>query len=245
MKINVLYILLAAMVGISSCDLRNNTITGNGVKVTDTLGDASWKVEGIVVNALCNVEIYPSETTLVTVSGDENLLPMLEFSYSDNILNITQKEKTSFFTSFTSELGTVKIYMPMIRQLELAGVGSITTQAPIPGAGTVTVSNSGVGSIEAAFQTKSLIINQSGSGSISIAGTADHITARQSGVGNINVADIKALTGAFTLTGAGGIEADIADSVDASISGIGGITLSRQPVHLNKKVSGIGNIDIR
>ncbi len=245
MRSNVLYILLAAMAAISSCDLRNNTITGNGIKVTDTIGDASWKVEGIMVDALCHVEIYPSETTLVTVSGDENLMELLEFSHSDNTLRIVQKKKASFLTSFTSELGTVRIYTPRVQQLELSGVGSITTQAPVPGTGTVTVSNSGVGSIEAALQTTSLIINQSGSGSISIAGTADHITAHQSGVGNISVSGIRALTGSFTLTGTGSIEADISDSADVSISGIGGITLSRQPIHLNKEISGIGKVNIQ
>lgn len=242
---NILYFLLATVLVFSSCDLRNHTITGNGKKVTDTIGDVSWKVENIIVNAVCKVELYPSETTRIIVSGDENLVAMLEFSHTNNTLSISNQEKSTFFSTLATELGTIKIYTPLLQQVELTSVGSITSDTPVPGGDLMKVSNSGVGNIEIAIQANTLVVSQSGSGSINLKGTAKHITARQSGVGNISLSAIKAVTGNFSLSGTGSIDADVSDSVEASVSGVGGITLSRQPIHLNKKVSGIGDIDVQ
>lgn len=239
------FFLLAAATGLSSCDLRNNTITGNGVKVTDTVSDATWTISGISVNAVCNVELYPSDRTYVIVSGDENLVAMLELTHNNNILSIDHKEKRSFLSTLTAELGTVKIYTPLLQQVTLTSVGSVTAETALPGGDQLKVSNSGVGNIEMAVQTGTLTVSQSGSGNIELRGTARYIDARQSGVGNISLSGIPAFSGQFTLSGTGSIDADVSDSVTATISGVGGITLSRQPVHLNKNVSGIGDIDIR
>jgi hypothetical protein len=104
---------------------------------------------------------------------------------------------------------------------------------------------SGAASIHATHIRKGVDADLSGAGSLKIDRADGQIEANVSGVGKVEVEGGRATSLNAHVSGVGGVEyGGVADSLDASISGIGSVRVSRVTGSVHKSVSGIGRVTI-
>ena len=92
---------------------------------------------------------------------------------------------------------------------------------------------------------KGLDASLSGAGNLKIERADGTIEADVSGVGKVNVEDGRATSVEARVSGVGGVEyGGTAENLEASVSGIGGIRVDRVTGNVRKSVSGIGRVTI-
>ena len=181
---------------------------------------------GIVVDGLANVILAQGEQSSVMVrSENREAFDRLVVYVEDSMLYITTKS----VDNFNQNLDGITIYVttPIIRSVEIAGSGDITTTTPIT-TGNVSVKIAGSGNIDFA---DSMLCN--------------NLNAEIDGSGNIHFKHVTASKVNTSITGSGDVTYDnlIAGNADSEIDGSGNITLRGKVAQHTEDVSGNGNID--
>lgn len=102
---------------------------------------------------------------------------------------------------------------------------------------------SGSGKIHLAeLKASSLDISNSGSGNIEIAGSAQKQSMHLSGSSKIDAFDFQTQESEIHISGSGDVNVNVAESLEASVSGSGDIRYRGNPDVKNIRVSGSGNI---
>ena len=177
------------MVIFIGCDMGNGNIKSEERTVE---GFNGVKLEGVA-----NINVYPGENYRVIVKTDSNLMDRVLTTVSGNILHISQK--SGIFNA--TEL-TIDVYMPEIKSITLSGTGNIKVfngSSPV-----LNITLSGTGNIDALnFKVEDITINHSGTGNskiwaentlnVTLSGTGNilykgtpTITLNKTGTGNIN-----------------------------------------------------------
>ena len=156
MKKNVLVLVLGAIMltGFTSCNMGN----GNVISQERT----AEGFNGVSLNGVGNVNIYPGESFKVIVITDSNLQDRVETTVNGSSLIISQKN--SGFS--TTEL-TINVYLPELKSISLHGAGNININAG--NTSELDISLSGTGEIDAQnFQVQNIAIEHSGAGTAKI-----------------------------------------------------------------------------
>jgi predicted small secreted protein len=213
-------ILVVAATVLAACDTEsvstggNDVVKGSGVFKTETR--AVEKFSAIRLDVVAHVTIERSGTDSVAVTADDNILPVLLTEVRDATLTLSSPKGKEFSSS---KIPTFKITVSELRQIDLAG------------SGTVRASKLGGNALTLAL---------SGSGTLSAAGDTDELTATLSGSGTLNAAQLKARRAKATLTGSGDLTVN-ADELEAVLSGSGTISYLGAP-KLSQTVTGSGSI---
>ena len=171
MRRNVLAFLgLMLMVVFLGCEMGNGEVISQERNVE---GFNGVKLEGVG-----NVNVYPGENYRVIVKTNSNLMDRVLTTVSGNILHISQK--SGIFNA--TEL-TIDVYIPEITSIVLSGTGNIKVYNG--NSSELSISKSGTGNIDAQdFQVQDVTINQSGTGNTKIWAT-NNLNGSLSGTGNI------------------------------------------------------------
>jgi len=204
MKIHLLFLLAATI--ISGCD---NGIHGSGKIITDKRNVSGF--QSISTDAV-------AEITYVEVNTYENLIPIIETNVENGNLHIDSRRQISMMDN---DRVKVMIHVPSLDQMSLAGVGSIKTEKP--------------------FHFKSISMTLSGVGSINISGDAHTVSVTNSGAGSIDVKALNADSVFATNSGVGSIHCAPGKYLKAIVSGVGSIGYIGNPV-VDKTVSGVGSV---
>jgi hypothetical protein len=171
MRRNVLAFLgFMLMVVFLGCDMGNGNIISQERTVE---GFNGVKLEGVA-----NINVYPGENYRVIVKTDSNLMDRVLTTVSGNILHISQKSGP-----FNATELTIDVYMPEIKSIILSGTGNLKVFNG--NSSELSISKSGTGNIDAQdFQVQDVTINQSGTGNSKIWAT-NNLNGSLSGTGNI------------------------------------------------------------
>jgi len=172
MRRNVLAFLgFMLMVVFLGCDMGNGNIISEERTVE---GFNGVKLEGVA-----NINVYPGENYRVIVKTDSNLMDRVITTVSSNILHISQKSGP-----FNATKLTIDVYMPEIKSIILSGTGNLKVFNG--NSSELSISKSGTGNIDAQnFQVQNVTINQSGTGNTKIWAT-NNLNGTLSGTGNIS-----------------------------------------------------------
>lgn len=85
----------------------------------------------------------------------------------------------------------------------------------------------------------------SGAGDVQLAGAVRRVTLDTSGAASVQAAGLKARELAVTLSGAGSIGAFASEAATVDVSGAGRVVLDGKPGKVEKKVSGVGSVEVR
>jgi hypothetical protein len=108
------------------------------------------------------------------------------------------------------------------------------------------LSLSGVGSLKVTrVANQRLDLSLSGVGSVRATGTTGSLRVVNSGTGDVEAKQLVAKVSTIEMTGVGQATLHTTESIDARLSGVGGIEVYGNPTHVKKKRSGIGDIRIR
>lgn len=163
--------------------------------------------------------IQQGQAESLFVEADDNILPLIVTGVKDGTLTIDSSRSFSKPTSLTYTLTVLEI-----NAITLSGAGTINAENL--SADVISLENSGSGSLAL--------------GDLVITSGADMVN---SGSGNTTLRSLTSADTSFTISGSGGLEIDalVATTLKAELTGAGNATLSGQATSQNVTVSGNGS----
>lgn len=192
-------------------------LKGSGVSKTETreVGD----FDSVSHDFVGDIIVRQGEGKSVTVTADDNLLPIVETLVDEGVLVIKTKE------NFSSSTGIrVEITAPKFSSLAVQGVGSLQAEG---------------------LDAESLTIDLSGVGSLTASGKVKQLTANLSGVGGAELQKLIAESVTVSVSGVGGAKVHATQSVEAKTSGVGGVIVTGEPADRKTETSGIGSVEFK
>jgi len=162
---------------------------------------------------------WSSDKPAITISADQNLLPLITTTVTGDMLHIDRKENLR-----PTKRIIINVSSASLKEVQLNGAVSLT-------ASNVSGSN--------------LKLESNGASSINVEGSVANLEANFSGAGSLDAKALQTQTAKVSLTGACSADVTVTQSLDASISGAGSITYGGNPTTVEKHVSGVGKIQSR
>lgn len=207
-KITILWVLLA--VGSYGCDFG---VPGSGVSATEVRTLENFN----------RVRFYGSGSAFITIgaprsfeiTGDDNLLPLIETRVQDGALIIEPNQSINPVVELV-----VRIGIPDLRGVTLAG----SADAEITG-----------------ITGEEFAIDISGSGDAIAAGSTDRFSATINGAGNVKATDLQASEASISISGSGDVEVHTTDDLEVTVMGSGSVRYRGDP-KITRTVFGSGSI---
>ncbi|HEX8731412.1 MAG TPA: head GIN domain-containing protein [Ktedonobacterales bacterium] len=229
---------LALSVGVllSSCVTSIGGTVGSGTAKTETRNVSGFT--GVTFSGVGTLNITQTGTESLTVSADDNLLPLLTSTVTNDTLTLGVKPGNAIHPT-----------KPIVYTLTVKSLNNMT----LSGAGTINATNvttnalhvilSGAGAIKATNITASALnVALSGAGSMTISGRAPSQTAVVSGIGAYNARNFPTDSAQMTISGAGSATITVNKTLTAVVSGAGSVTYYGSPSQVTKTISGSGSI---
>ena len=247
----LLPVFLIVILLLAACDLQINPKSFQLIEPSDTLITEERQVSGfsgIDFSTFGEVILTQGESKSLTIRGSDNIVPLVETSVVDGILDISMKDGINITGLDGKNMLTFTITVKDLTSLKISGAGNVSMDGlstsnfdvKISGAGKVTmdglassslaVGMSGAGKFElAGLSANSVDISISGLGTIRLAGEADQATIVISGAGPVKAYDLKVRTARITISGLGSAEMWVTGSLNGSISGAGNVSYYGNP----------------
>jgi len=208
--------LLLVLAGQGGCilRLRSNAIQGSGIEETQSRQIEDF--QRIQLSGVGDVEVQVGTPTSLEISFDNNLLEMVHTRVVDGELLI---ETSGHYNSKLPLL--VKLTTPSLQQIKLSGVGSMELTG---------------------VDNESLEVDVSGVGTLTASGKVKDLRVQLNGTGKANLEELVADSVTVTVSGVGNAKVHATQSVKATSSGVGGITIYGNPPKVDSKSSGVGTI---
>lgn len=196
-----------------------NGIKGSGIAKTVTVKPEPFSRVNLIGSI--DVDITISDTPLIQVTADDNLVDLIEVSFFGDSVDIGFKENASFNTNKPM---LVKISCPILSRIALSGSGDVTA------------SNLNQENFEASI---------AGSGDITLNGSAKNIAFSINGSGDIDATHLKAENLEVTIAGSGDVDATATVSAHVRVSGSGDVKVYGNPPKQSSKCNGSGKIKFK
>jgi len=164
------------------------------------------------------IEVTCQKDLSLEVEGDDNVLGLVTSEVKGNVLRLKNTKNYS-----TSEPVKFKISVPNLEGFSLNGAGRIDIKG---------------------MNNEKFEIDSNGAPTIFVSGTTKIIDIGVNGAGTINTTKLRASRGVVEANGAARVDLDVADQLDATVSGPSTITYRGAPV-VNKTVHGPGKVERR
>lgn len=227
-----IFSLLTLLIGATGC--IHDTIEGNGVRATE--GRTALNFDKVKSSGAFDVHITKGNDYELIVSAEENIMPAIETSVSNGILNLDIRNNTNIRSDLPIE---IFITTPELEGVKLSGSGKITTD--YFECQQMDINLSGSGTISTACDADKVNVAISGSGSVEISGKANKTELNISGSGNIEASYLNSEACYSKISGSGDVWISVDKYLRASISGSGNVFYYGQP-ELNKNISGSGKV---
>ena len=221
--------------GVVGGRLVSDQVQGSGVPATE--GRPVGDINQVELEGVGEVVITPSGRPGLTVTADDNLLPLFESVTSGGKLTLRVRDGVNISSR------TPIVYRLSVRSLDklvVTGAGKATA-AGLSGED-LEVKVSGAGGVAlTGLEVRDLKVSLSGAGNATLGGRAQSLTAKVSGAGKVRAADLQAATVEATTSGAGGVTVWATDRLNARVSGAGGVKYKGSPA-VTQKTSGAGRV---
>lgn len=190
-----------------------------------------------------NIQITQSPNHSLRAEGDAILVENLEASVKNGKLILKTKDERLFKKrrNRNSKL-TIYISMPQLQLVERDGVGNILIKG-IMNAPSITISNEGVGNIEAEnLISNSVKITSEGVGNIKLAGKCETLSIESEGVGNVRTERLLAKKATVQCEGVGNVHFYASEAMKIEAEGIGNVVYYGNPPIKNIDKEGLGKV---
>jgi hypothetical protein len=232
---------LFALAGLQSSyahaeDWGANQIKGSGVVRTETRAVADFQKITLGVGA--HLEIRQGTSEGLTITGDDNIVPLIESVVDHGALKIRWASKGRVSTSY-KRLDIV-VYVKAVESLTISGSGEMHAERLKAADLKATISGSGEITIDALDAT-SLNLSLAGSGTMTAAGQVNSLDATISGSGELAAAKLESRNARVTMQGSGDVAIWAKDTLSATIAGSGEIKYYGKP-QVTRTVAGSGSV---
>ena len=159
---------------------------------------------------------WSSGKPALTISTDQNLLPLIKTVVTGNTLQIDSEQNLVPTKGITIILTSASL-----ADVNLTGAISLAARQ---------------------LAGHDLKLESNGASDISVDGSVTNLEAHLSGASKLNAKSLQTQTATLSLDGASYSDITVADTLNASISGAGVLTYSGNPKSVEKNISGAGSI---
>lgn len=219
-----LFSILLAVLLLTACNLVSFGTEFRAVNPSDVIITEERSVKsftGIDFSTFGKVTITQGDSESLTITGSDNIVPLVTTTVSNGTLVIRMKENINILGINSDNVLTFNITVKDLTKIKNSGAGLFTLDK---------------------LTTDSLNITISGAGGIEIAGEADTVKIDISGAGNIKAADLKIESAEITISGLGNAEVWVTELLTGKISGAGNVRYYGTP-QVDMEKTGIGNYE--
>lgn len=213
----VMAVLLALFTGYV-VNLDGNGVRGSGIVRTESRSVSGFS--SIAFKSEGKVTVQQTGKESLTISAEDNLLPLLESSVTNGILSIGTVNNTDINPTKPIEF---VIEVKSLEGFKMTGVGHIEAKN---------------------IQAKHMTISLTGVGDMTIEGTADSLDLSLEGVGGYQGERFKTKQAIVYSEGVGGAVLNVSERLDASVSGVGSVEYIGSP-KVQKSGKGLGQVKQR
>jgi putative autotransporter adhesin-like protein len=196
-------------------DALGGGITGSGNLKTEVRQVSNFTQ--VDFSAVGTLTIEQTGVEGLSITADDNILPILTSDVSNGILHLGAKDNQNYHPK------TPITYLLSVKTL---------TGLTLSGAGATQASN---------LDTQTMTVTMSGAGSATLHGKANDQQVTLSGAGNYDGSDFTTKTAKVTVSGVGNAIVNASDTLDATVSGVGNIEYLGNP-KVTSHVSGVGTV---
>ena len=204
-------VLIAAVTAIAGCSRLG--IKGDGV-ITTTNRPISDFSELAAAGAY-KIK-WSSGKPALTISTDQNLLPLIKTSVNGKTLQIDCEGNLA-----PTQGITINISSASLSDVQLAGAIHLTASK---------------------LSGPDLKVESAGASSITADGSVTNLKANFAGASKLNAKSLQTQTATVSLVGASHADVNVTETLKASIAGAGALTYSGDPKSVEKNISGAGSI---
>jgi hypothetical protein len=205
-------VICLGLISIGSCNPY--AIHGSGHAKTESRAVASFAKIDLAGSPDVEVAVGPAAS--VSVTTDDNILPIIETKVDGETLKINSKR------SYNTSLGVkVSITVPDLQGVSVSGSGNIHVEG---------------------LKAGDMDASVTGSGDITLNGVVDRLRARIVGSGDLRAGDLAAKNVQVSVTGSGDAAVRATEQLDARVTGSGNVRYSGNPPQVQHHVTGSGDI---
>lgn len=230
----LLPVLLIATAASGCVHILVDCVHGSGTVARDERTVSSFR--RVVIKGSTDVVLTQSATQRVVVEAEDNLLPLVRTAVEDGDLVIDTRKCIE-----NTRPVVVHVAAAELAGVTISGSGDVTGVDKID-ATSFDIRISGSGDVRLWLVATDIRTQISGSGDVLLRGSARSFDATISGSGDINAADLAVVRAGVRISGSGDCRLDVAEQLEASISGSGDIAYKGPVRDVRASVSGSGDV---
>lgn len=214
-------------------DWDGPAVAGSGISTTESRSMPAF--DRIDLSGEYDVVVEVGQPRSLTITGDDNLLPLVRTEVRGGTLHIDRKEDFRTHRNIRIEISVERLEgfrSGGSSEVVVRNVKSSAFDVGVSGSSELTA-NGDFGDLRASI---------SGSGEIRMEGTADEIEASVSGSGDLDLLDVAARTANIGVSGSGGATLNVRERLEANVSGSGDVRYAGRP-SVRGEVSGSGRVE--
>ncbi len=234
-------LVIAAALALASTHARAENgggprIVGSGVIKTESR--AAIGVRTISLGVHARVEIRQEGAEGLTITGDDNIVPMIETIVDNGTLKIRWAGRGNHSTHYKNL--DIVITAATIEGLTIGGSGTIHAAQLKAGNLGATIAGSGDIVIDSLNAT-SFTAKIAGSGDIAVAGRVDALDVTIAGSGDLAASKLEARAVKVSVLGSGDADVWATETLHATVAGSGDITYRGRP-QVKRTIAGSGSV---
>jgi Putative auto-transporter adhesin, head GIN domain len=196
----------------SGC-MMGNSVIGSGKEARETREIGNFTE--LDLRGVGSVEVTIGNPRPLVISGDDNILPMIETKVTDGRLTIRSTRP-------------VRPVQPLIIEATPSDLATVM----LSGAGEIATSG---------IANDNLRATLTGAGTITLSGQTSNLAITLTGTGTVDARKLVAKVATVDMSGAGRIDVSPVVSLHVTITGTGTVTYSGEP-KITQKITGVGKL---
>lgn len=229
----LLMLMLVLHIG-SACNIDISAIEGNGNTASEDRNIRSFialKVSGGI-----EVELTQSDKETLTVTADDNVLPLIESVVKDGVLRIGLREPVRNVTAMKVKLTFKKLEaIDISGAVRLRGTNQMTFDQ-------LELEGSGASEYRLDLKSDYLVVDLSGASNADLRGNTNKLKIDASGASKIYTDSLESASAVVDASGASVVEVWATQSIVVDASGASGIRYKGAPKQIQKNTSGASSV---
>ncbi|MCL2372768.1 MAG: DUF2807 domain-containing protein [Defluviitaleaceae bacterium] len=218
---------------------RGSTVYGTGAMVSRSFEVGDFSALEVGGSASFTVIFRQSDDISVEIAMQENLFDLHQISVRGNYLSLSRTNSNDT-VRYGNNRPRVYIYAPTLTAININGAlhteGWDTISTP-----NFSITSNGLINMAASLEVDRLQLDLSGASNLDFWGNATNTSITKNGAGSIMARNLHTEDTTITLNGAGDIEIAVANTLDATLNGVGSIRYIGNP-DVTQHVGALGSI---
>ncbi len=216
------------------------TIRGSGVVKDETRTIEAFHALDVGSVLEVKVAVVAGAKPSLKISGDDNLVPLVESVVKDGVLVLKVKDSGNISPKLAL---LAEVTTDEIDRVEASGAANVK----VSGGGKVdrfTVEASGAAKIKVdGLETPHAVASASGASQVTLSGTAESIKVDAAGASQVEAAELKVDDADVSVSGASGAALRVSKSVEGDVSGASRLDLHGRPEKNAVSTSGASSVN--